>query len=75
MEGDSMQDQETTATAICLVGVRHDRCSGTIRHLYSDEVCGCTCHSPAPDQDQDLEQIQDLEADRLLENEWVGAEL
>jgi hypothetical protein len=53
--------------------------------------CQCPCHGivsglpdawkdqvaayPPCDDDQELEQILDLEGDRLLENEWTGAEL
>jgi hypothetical protein len=36
-----MREQVPTITAICLVGVRHDRCKGVVRSLTGDRPCEC----------------------------------
>jgi hypothetical protein len=37
------------------------------------QPCGHGCHAPDPIEDQELEVLLDIEADRALENEWIGA--
>jgi hypothetical protein len=68
-----MQDNPTSAvtmTAACELGAH--RCGGVVLTLTGESwdaqsPCSCPCHSdPAPvDPEEELERIQDLEADRL----------
>jgi hypothetical protein len=60
-------------TAICAVGIRHDRCRGTVHHLYADEPCGCTCHEPIPDADDELELAAEMVAELAVERELERA--
>ena len=58
-----------TTTAACDT-YRHSSCRGVVFSLTSAQLsdCSCSCHSPAPVSDDELEQLADLEADRALEH-------
>jgi hypothetical protein len=55
-------------TAICELGIRHDRCSGTIRSIaQGDSPCLCECHGPLPDPEDELELAAEAVAEAQLE--------
>jgi hypothetical protein len=40
-----MPAQEITTTAVCEVGIRHDKCKAVVRSLTGDRPCSCPCHA------------------------------
>jgi hypothetical protein len=65
-----MQVESTTftRTAVCDLGLRHDRCSGIIRSIaQGDSPCLCDCHGPLPDPEEELELAAEAVAEAQLE--------
>ena len=60
-------------TAACTTS-RHGLCRSVVYTLTTGlgsplSACQCPCHEPAPIEDEELEQLLDLEADRRLDDE------
>jgi hypothetical protein len=66
-------------TAACTTA-RHGSCRGTVYTLTTGlgsplSPCACPCHDPAPVEDEELDDLLAEEADRRLDDGWIGAEL
>jgi hypothetical protein len=75
-----VESSPVTETAACTVG-NHPACRGTVYTLTTGlgsplsplSPCACSCHAPALVEDEELDDLLAEDADRRLDDEWIGA--
>jgi hypothetical protein len=74
MDSMAIADSIPTTTAACDTG-RCGSCRGVVFSITSAHLTDCThaCHEPAPIEDQELDDILAEDADRRLDDEFLGA--